>query len=233
MKIHDKNIDEILKKMKILYVEDEDVMRQNISSVLRMYCDNVKTSKNGFEGYNDYLQMDPDIVISDIEMVGMNGLELARKIRDRSSKCKIIITTAYADTDFLLQATELNLTKYLIKPISSEKLFEALGLAIKQMDDGLDDDMIKLDNTIFFKRIGRCVVVNGEEIPLTNNEFELFNELVRSNGNVVPKEILINAIWRKKEVGEESLRTLVKNLKKKIPSHIIKNVKGIGYVLYI
>ncbi len=220
-----------LKGLKILYVEDELLMRENIASVLRMYCDDVRTSNNGYDGYNLFLQMEPNIVITDIEMMGLNGLELAAMIRKRDNKCKIIITTAYTDTDLLLKASELNLTKYLVKPISSEKLFEALKISIEQMQTRKSIDSIKLGEECTFTKSSRSVKTKGVDYILTNNEFELLNELSRNIGTVIPKEVLINIIWRKREIGEESLRTLVKNIKKKIPKTVIKNIKGVGYFI--
>ncbi len=113
----------------ILYVEDEALIRQNAVEYLGRICKKVFEAEDGFEALKVYHDSKPDIIISDINMPRMNGLEFARKIRQTDKTTPIIIATAHTETDYLLKAVELQLIKYIVKPITSAKLQESLTLA--------------------------------------------------------------------------------------------------------
>ncbi|MCH9814122.1 MAG: response regulator, partial [Epsilonproteobacteria bacterium] len=117
----------------ILYVEDEDLIRQNAIEYLGNICKTVLEAADGLEAIRCYEQQKPDIIISDIKMPRLNGLEMAKKIRQNDKKTPIIIATAHTETHYLLSAVELQLIKYIIKPITGAKLKEALNLAYEHL----------------------------------------------------------------------------------------------------
>ena len=103
-------------KYRILIVEDEPISLEMLSKTLKEDF-NVLTADNGKKGFELYKKFNPHIIISDLNMPIMNGIELIQKIRELDQNSKIIITTFKDDVQTLLQATELKLFKYLIKPI--------------------------------------------------------------------------------------------------------------------
>ena len=119
----------------VLYVEDEDGIRNNIQEILKYLFKETFTAKNMEEAYPKYLAHKPDLIITDIKMSGQTGIDLIRKIRATDSKTRIIITSAFTDLEYMLQATELHLIKYIIKPITEDKLMGALESFIKSYDD--------------------------------------------------------------------------------------------------
>ena len=116
----------------ILYAEDETQTRQNYTKILKRDFKEVYSCKDGIEAYEQYLKYKPNILLLDINMPKINGLDLAKKIRQKDKITRIIILTAHLEQDKLLYAAELNLTKYLPKPISRSEYKIALNLAISQ-----------------------------------------------------------------------------------------------------
>ena len=106
----------LLKKLKaftILYVEDDRGIRENFEEILKHYFKEVFVAKNSKEAYEKYLLEKPDLLMTDIKMENESGIDLIKKIRENDKDIKIVITSAYTNLDYLLEATELNLIKYI------------------------------------------------------------------------------------------------------------------------
>ena len=99
--------------MTLLYAEDEEITRINYAKYLSRFFDKVYEASDGKEALEIYKAKKPDILLLDIDMPHIDGLEVARRIREKDKKCRIIMLTAIKDVDKLIFATELNLTKYL------------------------------------------------------------------------------------------------------------------------
>lgn len=112
------------KYITILYVEDEDNIRAGISRVLKRLCDELYLASNGLEGLELFKTHKPDIIVSDIRMPYMDGIEMCRKIKEIDKKQHIIFTTAHTDSDFFMKAIEMHVDGYVLKPIDFEKLEE-------------------------------------------------------------------------------------------------------------
>jgi len=115
--------------VKILYVEDEPDLRDRIRIVLEMYFTQVIAAANGKDGLELFTHQLPDIVVSDIKMPVMDGLEFAKRIRKISPETPIILTTAFTETDYLLKAIELGVTAYVRKPLDCRLLVETITRA--------------------------------------------------------------------------------------------------------
>lgn len=112
--------------LKVLYVEDEPCLRNSVSIVLEMHFDNVLTACNGSEGLDAFLRERPDIVVSDINMPVMDGLEMTQRIKESSPNTPVIICTAFTETAYLLKAIELGVSAYVRKPLDSRQLMETI-----------------------------------------------------------------------------------------------------------
>jgi signal transduction histidine kinase/ActR/RegA family two-component response regulator len=106
----------------LLYVEDDETLRAQYSDFFRRRVDDFYEATNGEEGLELYKKHKPDIVVSDILMPKMNGIEMIKHIKDIDKNAKIIITTAYGDTQYTIEAIELNVTKYILKPMKGSAL---------------------------------------------------------------------------------------------------------------
>ena len=117
----------------ILYIEDEEGTRVNIVRSLRSKYELVLEAKDGVEGYKLYKENNVDLILTDLLMPNMDGMELIRKIREEDNETPIVIMSAYSDQNKLLEAAKLNIVEYVIKPISRAKLKEVLILGLQNI----------------------------------------------------------------------------------------------------
>ena len=225
----------MLKNLKIVYAEDETLSRENLKELLEMSCDNVFVAQDGKEAWELYQKVTPDILISDIEMPYLNGLQLSEKIREKDKKIQIIITTAYTDTEYFLKAIELNLVKYLVKPITYPDLNDSLVKAIKNITS-LEQPFYKLFNNYSYDISSRILKNEMKDIiHLTHNEMLLLELLLKNINNVVTYEQIESVLWDYScnVISSDALRSLVRDIRKKLPPQSIKNIAKIGYKIQL
>ena len=117
----------------MLNVEDEEGICENIAEYIRRLVKNVYIATDGNQGWDLYIEFKPDIIILDINMLNLNGIELAKKIRLNDKKSRILVTTAYTDKEYMLDAVELMLSRYLIKPFDTSDLLKALEKCVNEL----------------------------------------------------------------------------------------------------
>lgn len=121
-----------LKELTILYVEDEDVLRNNIADMLQDVCKGVFTASNGEEGYKLFLEKKDyiNVVISDIQMPKLSGIEMSRKIKAVTLDIPIIVTTAFSDAKYLYESIHVGIDAYTEKPVDMMHLLQTIQKAI-------------------------------------------------------------------------------------------------------
>lgn len=219
-------MDEI-KNIKILYIEDEEYIRSNGVEYLSFYSDFVYEAVDGIDGYEQYKKLKPDIIICDILMPRMNGLELIEKIRKEDKLTKIIVATARIDTEFLLKAVELGLVKYIIKPIDEDKLIDAIQNAVELIGEN-DSNIIKLPEGISFDSLNKTVFKEDVQVKLTKKELLFFEVCLKNKDRATSYQELENCVWDG-YMTEDGLRSVIKSLRKKLSKDCIENISGIGY----
>lgn len=117
---------EALKKLTLLYVEDEEDIREQLSRFLKRRVGTLYTAANGKEGIEAFRQHHPDLVITDIEMPLMNGLEMAEVIREADGDVPIIVATAFNELKYFMKSIEVGVDKYVMKPVNTDVLMKAL-----------------------------------------------------------------------------------------------------------
>ncbi len=128
-------MNEIQYNYKILFIEDDNDIRKNYVEVLKSTFKDVYEAKDGLEAYDVYTEKKPDIMIIDVDLPKMNGLDFLKKVRQEDLSTKAILFTSYCDKETLLKASILKLTQYLIKPVSRKDLKDAIQLAIKEIEN--------------------------------------------------------------------------------------------------
>ena len=220
-----------LKNVTILYVEDEPLIRENAVEYLSRYCKKVFQAKDGEDGYSIYQAHSPDLIISDIKMPKLNGLDFAAKVRKEDKTTPIILATAHTQTEYLLRAVELQLIKYIVKPITSEKLQEALSMAC----DALETDYthtIKLNEITQYDTLNQTLIQENTPVKLTHNELLFFDFLVKNRQRAITYTEIESLIWAYEGMSMDALRSLVRGLRKKLGAECIENVSGVGYRLH-
>ncbi|QKF76634.1 response regulator [Arcobacter defluvii] len=119
----------LLKRFILLYVEDDDVIRLELSQLLSNFFAKVLVAKDGKEGLRTFLENEDeiDIVLTDINMPYLNGIEMVKKIRGINSKVSVIFATAHSDTEFLAEAIKLRVQEYIVKPIDVRNLLSLMN----------------------------------------------------------------------------------------------------------
>ena len=221
------------KKIKILYVEDEELIRNQAVEYLSLIYENVIEAKDGVEALELYKKYTPDIIISDIEMPKMNGLLFAREIRKLNKKIPIIIATAHTHSEYLLEALELQLIKYIVKPVTAPKLTEALEIAYSYMDEIEVKSVIRFSSMVSYDRLNKTLLVVDKIVKLSHNEIIFTDLLIENRERVVTYEEIEGAIWAYEGMSKDALRTLVRTLRHKMKENFIENISGYGYKIKV
>lgn len=119
----------ILYNLKVLYVEDEEIIREELASFIKRRVGKLIIAVDGEDGLLKFNEHRPDLVITDLKMPKMNGIEMAKNIRNMDDICSIIITTAISDVDSIMNTIDIGIDKYVIKPINTKELVDTMEKA--------------------------------------------------------------------------------------------------------
>lgn len=215
-------------KPTVLYVEDDTIARENAIEYLENYFDTIYDASDGLEALALYDKYKPDIIITDIEMPKINGLEFIQKIRKKDNTTQVIVTTAYSHKEYLFRAIELKLIKYLIKPIKQKEFDEAIEICIANLEQKFSNIITISENT-FFDIYNKTLIKENEIIKLRTKELELLLLLIKHKTRFVTYQEIENALWIDSVMTKDALKTVIKNLKSKLPFEAISNLSGTGY----
>ena len=155
-----------------LYVEDEEVVREELARFLLRRLKTVYTAKNGQEGLEIYRQYQPDVVITDITMPIMDGLAMARAIKEADSEVPIIITSAHNEHDFFVESVEIGIDGYVLKPLNANVLLHSvLKSAQAILRNRIVDSQNKLIRFVLDRTSNPTVVVHGSTPEIMNKAF--------------------------------------------------------------
>jgi len=219
----------ILKNLNILYVEDEETIIDKYAYFLEESCSKVYIARDGEEAYALYSENKIHLIIMDLLIPKLNGINLAKKIRKENDSIAMIALTAHSDREILLDIVELNFSSYLIKPVGRSDLMNALLKVSRKVDGGRN---VPLPCNCAWDGKSKTLFHNDEAVTLTRRELKLFELLVEKAGSPCSDDEIFFYVWGndfEKIITNSSIRTLVKNLRKKIPQELIKNQYGIGY----
>jgi DNA-binding response OmpR family regulator len=216
----------------LLFVEDEVEVRKNYAEYLRRYFQEVYEVGDAQEAYKVYKEKHPSILVIDVNLPGESGIEFLKRVREYDMAVKAIMLTAMSDVQTLLSVSDLKLTKYLVKPISRQELHDALELAIEEMNRysiSANDLVMMRDGYHWDKRLKKLYKDNIEQ-SLTNKDVALLSVLFSNTNQVHSSEDIIFELWYDIDSNKlNSLKTIIKKLRKKLPEDTIKNVFGVGY----
>ena len=215
------------KELTLLLVEDEDSIRESMQEVFSGVFQKVISASNGDEGLKKFKKFSPDIVIADIMMPIMDGLEMSKQIKEVSKNTPVIILSAYSEKERLLKAIDVGIDKYVIKPIDMDELFVVLEQIVKTKIIGAD--IIEISGGYSFNQTKKVLVKNGVEIALTKKELAFISLLVKRIGTLVLTEEIRNVVWFGEKVNDPAVRTFVKRIRDKVGAGLIKNSPGLGY----
>lgn len=220
---------------RILVVDDEPQITRVLRRALASRGYEVQAAADGEEALEIVRSWNPDLVITDLFMPGMGGLELCRKVR-KTSQVPIIILSVKGEERVKVEALNTGADDYITKPFGMEELFARIRVALRRASPAQSEEGATLEIGAFVvEQSTRTVKVRGEIVHLTPKEYELLLYFLQHAGKVLTHRILLGAIWGGESVEQnEYLRVFIGQLRKKIeidpakPRHIITD-PWVGY----
>ena len=222
---------------KILIVEDEPDILQLLTLYLEKEGYRTVSAASGMEGLRQVKQEKPDLVVLDLMLPEIDGLEVCRRLRSvpATAMLPIIMLTAKAEESDTIIGLELGADDYVIKPFSPKTLVARIKALFRRLERKPDDGpaLYRYGNLVM-DLARHEVTVNKIEALLTAKEFGLLEHLLRNPGRVLTREVLLNSVWGYDYYG--TTRTVdvhIRRLKQKLPllSDAIMSVKSLGYKL--
>ena len=210
----------------ILYVEDDSNVRRHIREFLLRYCPNVYSCDSSEEGLVLYKKYKPDILLLDINLPGMSGIDFATEVRKSDKQTRIIISTAYTNPEFTLRAVELRLCRYLVKPVTNDELISAFEKALNELRA---KSHFELGEGYIYDRKTTSIIKEDSTILLRKKESEILEFFIEHEGEVLRYDMLENAIWSSGVMTRDAIRSQIRNIRKKIVVECLKNITGVGY----
>jgi len=224
-----------MSSLTLLYAEDDLQSRKNYAFVLEEYFSKVYLAEDGREALDLYHEKKPDVLLLDISMPFINGLDVAKAVRTTNKDIPIIMLTAHAEQEKLLTAIPLGISEYLLKPIDDKSLMETVLKVIREIQGR---NIISIREKLCWNKINSNLFYKEENIKLTKKEHRLVAFLIRSLGEYFTHDTLILEVWDDEvpDVSHDNkLQQLVYRLNKKINTLInsdmplIENSYALGY----
>lgn len=224
---------------KVLLAEDESVAREILSFYLNTIFDEVVVATDGKEGleiYLDALKKDEkfDLVLTDIKMPNMDGMEMLEKIYELDKEQKFIIVSAYKDEEKLLKSIDLQVLAYFLKPLNVDNI---MNLLIKAKDEVLRDKkansgIIQINKTYTYNSETNILYENNSLVKLSKKESQALKILMKNRGQIISIDEFKKEIWQDLSTLDATFRTVMKRLKDKIKKDdFILSRKGQGYII--
>jgi two-component system response regulator MtrA len=219
---------------RILLVEDDPSILEITAIGLRAAGFDVETAADGAEGLARFRAMRPDLVLLDVMLPRLDGLEVAREIR-RDATTPIVMLTARGDTLDIVVGLESGADDYVRKPFEMAELVARVRAALRRGRSISGDDTVVRLGPLRIDPAARTVRRDDEDLTLTRTEFDLLLELARRPGQVFTREVLLDRIWGYDYLGDSRLVDVaVGRLRSKVETDaaapaLIQTVRGLGY----
>jgi DNA-binding response OmpR family regulator len=222
---------------KILIVEDEKDILQLVKLYLEKEGYRTVTASTGSEGLAQVRTEKPDLLVLDLMLPEIDGLEICKRLRSApdTAMLPIIMLTAKAEESDTIIGLELGADDYVTKPFSPKTLVARVKALFRRLERKPEDGPTRFAyGTLALDLTRHEVTVKGKEVPLTAKEFGLLEHLLRHPGRVLTRDVLLNAVWGYEYYG--TTRTVdvhIRRLKQKLPllDEAILSVKSLGYKL--
>ena len=203
---------------RILVVDDEPQLTRVLRTGLKSRGYDVRAAADGLAGFEAFNDWHPDLVITDLAMPNVDGLELCRRLR-AVSQVPIIVLSAKGEERTKIDALDLGADDFVTKPFGIDELLARVRAALRRAPSSLPSEPTKnLENGVFYADLeSRRVTVDGHEVHLTPKEFELLTYFMTNPGKVLTHRTLLKAVWGPSYVDQnEYLRVFVGQLRKKV-----------------
>ena len=222
--------------VRVLVIDDEEEIRRALKSVLTVRKFDVTLAVDGSTGLDAAIDCSPDLVILDLSLPDMDGLEVCRELRNWL-KAPILVLSVRGDDADKIAALDLGADDYLTKPFSAGELLARIRALLRRAGHGEPASPVIEAGDIRIDVSTRTVAVRGQEVVLTRTEFDILHFLAEHADTIVTSRMLLQTVWGPWYVGDtQTLRAHISHLRKKIeadpalPKHIITE-PGVGFRL--
>ncbi len=220
---------------RILVVDDEIEIMRALQRSLTAHGYEVFTAGSGEEALEEIAHHRPDLILLDLGLPGMSGLEVCKQVRAQSSLPIIVLSVKDTERDKVL-ALDLGADDYVSKPFGMNEILARVRVALRhtaQVQSGTEPRFTAGPLTVDFAQ--RLVFVNGQEVKLTPTEYDLLKALIKNNGKIMTRQMLLSQVWGTGYGAEAHyLHVYIGQLRRKIepdPTHprFILTISGVGY----
>jgi two-component system KDP operon response regulator KdpE len=221
---------------RVLIVDDEPRVREGLKHVLVTQGYEVRTAADGFAALEEIAHERPDVLLLDIRLPGLDGVELSRRIR-AVSRLEIIVVSAVMDEPQKIRALDAGADDYVTKPFSVEELLARVRSAVRRAWQRRADNVVVAAGPIMVDQIARRVTIAGQEVHLSTAEYEVLRVLVLNHDRVLThRHLLSTALGESYADALDYLRTLINQIRRKLEPEprrprLIITEPGIGYRL--
>jgi len=226
----------------LLLVEDYEPLLEEMAEVLEDLFKTVVIASNGVEAlslYDEYKTKNNtpfDIVISDIVMPVMNGVDLCEILRQRNEDQQIIILSAHTDTEYLLRLINLGIAQFINKPIQQERLFDTLFYVSDKVSREevivVDTPVVDFGENVCWNKERNILTRDRMPTALTRHEILLMQLFVKKAEQVCTRDDIMHYFYLEGvDLDEKNIRNMVFKLRKKLPNSAINSIYGLGYKL--
>lgn len=219
--------------IKLLIIDDEEDIRQILSYNLRKEGFEVFEAQTGEEGIRSAVEHHPDLIILDVMMPEMDGIEVCETLRKMKGFENVLICFLTARNEDYSQIAGLDAgaDDYVAKPVKPKVLVSRINALLRRKGVILDSKP-DFPKGIVINRDKYLVELDGNDIHLPRKEFELLALLASKPGSVFEREVILSEVWGSEiVVGDRTIDVHIRKLREKLGAHYIQTVKGIGYRL--
>jgi two-component system alkaline phosphatase synthesis response regulator PhoP len=223
---------------KILVVEDEASIRRLLGYDLGQVGYEVELAENGEDGLNKALKNEYDVILLDLMLPKINGMDVCRELREHNISSYIIMLTAMSDEISKLEGLEIGADDYLTKPFSTREVIARIKSGLRRINMNTKEqkdnsDILEYKNIKVYSDKYE-VFLDNEKIDLTLKELELLSYLIKNKGKALSRDVLLNKLWGFSYDGDTRIVDVhIFKLREKLIENAksIKTVRGVGYML--
>lgn len=241
-------LEEYTQNMHVLFVEDDEFIRKETNELLTDIFPNVDIAVNGEEGLNLYKEFNEknsryyDLIITDIKMPKMNGIDLTKNIYQINEEQPVIVLSAHSDSEYLMELVNIGISQFITKPIEINNFVHIIfniskDIYSKNNDNAdIDTTLVNLTPALIWNKNTKKLMRGKEDIKLTKKELLLIDLLLQVTEKTYTVEEIIVHLWEDNEESSpdvKNLKNIISRLRKKIPELDIENVYSFGYKINI
>lgn len=234
--MHSKELLQYSKNLTLLLAEDHDELRENTANILQNFFQSVDAVSNGEEALSLYSKKRYDIILTDLRMPRVDGINLVEAIYEQNPQQKVIVLSAHDESKYLIPLLNLGVEHYIKKPLDFQELIQVFYQVAKKISSLSNkqetDKKIVFSEDTYYDKESKILTVDKEGIYLTKYEIIFLDTLSNQLSKIYSNDEIVHAYQSLGEsIDAQNIRKLVSKLRKKMPPDTIESVYGVGYRL--